>query len=60
MPKPVDDSVAYALEVLNDELKDQRHVLKTMYVNEERKPEFEIRIEQLKRAIKYLKEYKEE
>lgn len=58
MPKLVDDFVAYALEVLEDELKDQRHLLKHENGEEHRK-EIEVRIEQLKRAIKYLKEYKE-
>ena len=52
--------IEYALEVLNDEIKDQRHILKTGYVNEERKWEFEQRIEQLKTGIKILKEYEEE
>ena len=51
--------IEYALEVLNDEIKDQRHILKTMYVAEERREEFEQRIEQLKAGIKILKEHKE-
>ena len=59
IPKIVDDFVAYALEVLNDELKDQRHLLKHEN-GEEHQKEIEQRIEQLKRGIKYLKEYKEE
>ena len=59
MPKLVDDFVAYALEVLADELRDQRELLKHENGEEHRK-EIEQRIEQLKRAIKYLKEYKEE
>ena len=59
MPKPVDDFVAYALEVLNDELKDQRELLRHEK-DEKAMEEIEVRIEQLKRAIKYLKEYKEE
>ena len=60
MPKLVDDFVAYALEVLNDELKDQRMLLKHEKEETTEREEVEQRIEQLKRAIKYLKEYKEE
>jgi len=60
MSKLVDDFVAYALEVLADELRDQRLLLKHEREETTEREEIEIRIEQLKRAIKYLKEYKEE
>ena len=58
MEKIVEDCVAYAKEVLGEELKDQRHLLKHENGEEHRK-EIEVRIEQLKNGIKYLKEYKE-
>ena len=58
MPKP---DVTYALEVLADELRDQRALLKDAEQHGDTyREEIEERIEQLKRAIKYLKEYKEE
>lgn len=61
MPKPTDDSVAYALEISTEELKDQRALLKDAEQHGDvYREEIEERIEQLKRAIKYLKEYKEE
>ncbi len=59
MPKLVDDSVAYAIEISTEELKDQRELL-GHEKDEKVMEEIETRIEQLKRAIKYLKEYKEE
>lgn len=59
MHKLVEDWIAYAKEVLEDDLETQHNILKTMGVNEEHKGEFEQRIAWLKRAIKYLKEYKE-
>ena len=53
------NDIEYAKKVLNEELRDQRDLLKDAQDEEHRK-EIETRIEQLKAGIKILKEYEEE
>jgi|GEM_PF-5570831 len=59
MSKLVEGFVAYALEVLADELRDQRMLLKHEKEEKDQK-KIEARIEQLKEGIKILKDRKEE
>jgi len=49
----------YVFEVLGDDLKDQKDLLK-YEKDEDGKREIEVRIEQLKRGIKIIKEYLKE